>query len=110
MESLLAVWKKDADAVVREHFSLLDKSLSLLQEFLETFPVFGTVNRLPQTIEWLTDNGSCFIAGPTRRFARLNHGQEVVRQDLSARLQQVRHRHPFVTTPPGDTSQILQGL
>jgi putative transposase len=31
---------------------------------------FGTVNRLPQTIEWLTDNGSCFIAGPTRRFAR----------------------------------------
>ena len=31
---------------------------------------FGRVNRLPQTIEWLTDNGSCFIAGPTRRFAR----------------------------------------
>ena len=31
---------------------------------------FGKVNRLPQTIEWLTDNGSCFIAGPTRRFAR----------------------------------------
>ena len=31
---------------------------------------FGKVNRLPQTIEWLTDNGSCFIAGPIRRFAR----------------------------------------
>ena len=31
---------------------------------------FGKVNRLPQTIEWLTDNGSCYIAGPTRRFAR----------------------------------------
>lgn len=31
---------------------------------------FGKVNRLPQTIEWLTDNGSCFIAGSTRRFAR----------------------------------------
>lgn len=31
---------------------------------------FGKVNRLPQTIEWLTDNGSCYIAGSTRRFAR----------------------------------------
>ena len=31
---------------------------------------FGKVNRLPQTIEWLTDNGSCYIAGPPRRFAR----------------------------------------
>ena len=31
---------------------------------------FGRVNRLPVTIEWLTDNGSCYIAGDTRRFAR----------------------------------------
>jgi putative transposase len=31
---------------------------------------FGKVNRLPRTIECLTDNGSCFIAGPTRRVAR----------------------------------------
>jgi putative transposase len=31
---------------------------------------FGRVNRLPQTIEWLTDNGSGYIAHETRRFAR----------------------------------------
>src|ERR1700758_1387651 len=31
---------------------------------------FGSVNRLPVTIEWLTDNGSCYIAGDTRSFAR----------------------------------------
>jgi putative transposase len=31
---------------------------------------FGPVNRLPHTIEWLTDNGSCYVAGPTRAFAR----------------------------------------
>jgi putative transposase len=31
---------------------------------------FGRVNRLPQTIEWLTDNGSCYMARETRRFAR----------------------------------------
>ncbi len=31
---------------------------------------FGPVNRLPHTIEWLTDNGSCYVAGPTRSFAR----------------------------------------
>lgn len=31
---------------------------------------FGRVNRLPGIIEWLTDNGSCYLAGETRRFAR----------------------------------------
>jgi putative transposase len=31
---------------------------------------FGTINRLPATIEWLTDNGSCYIAAETRHFAR----------------------------------------
>lgn len=31
---------------------------------------FGQVNRLPSTIEWLTDNGSGYVAGETRRFAR----------------------------------------
>ena len=31
---------------------------------------FGHVNRLPATIEWLTDNGSCYTAKETRRFAR----------------------------------------
>ena len=31
---------------------------------------FGQVNRLPRPIEWLTDNGSCFTARDTRRFAR----------------------------------------
>lgn len=31
---------------------------------------FGRVNRLPQTIEWLSDNGSCYTALETRRFAK----------------------------------------
>jgi putative transposase len=31
---------------------------------------FGRVNRLPGPIEWLTDNGSCYLARETRRFAR----------------------------------------
>src|SRR5215204_6390789 len=30
---------------------------------------FGPVNRLPVEIEWLTDNGSCYLARETRRFA-----------------------------------------
>jgi putative transposase len=31
---------------------------------------FGRVNQLPSPIEWLTDNGSCYLARETRRFAR----------------------------------------
>src|SRR5207302_11332580 len=31
---------------------------------------FGQVNRLSVTIEWLSDNGSCYVAGDTRSFAR----------------------------------------
>ncbi len=31
---------------------------------------FGQVNRLPQTIEWLSDNGSGYIARETKAFAR----------------------------------------
>jgi len=31
---------------------------------------FGRINRLPLTIEWLSDNGSCYVAGDTRSFAR----------------------------------------
>jgi putative transposase len=31
---------------------------------------FGRINRLPSTIEWLSDNGSGYIAHETRRFAR----------------------------------------
>ncbi|MCB8881781.1 hypothetical protein ACELLULO517_16145 [Acidisoma cellulosilytica] len=31
---------------------------------------FSRLNRLPRTIEWLTDNGSCYMAADTRRFAR----------------------------------------
>ncbi len=30
---------------------------------------FGLVNRLPITIEGLSDNGSCYLAGETRSFA-----------------------------------------
>ncbi|QJU56959.1 IS3 family transposase [Sphingomonas sp. AP4-R1] len=31
---------------------------------------YGQVNRVPQPIEWLTDNGSCYTARNTRAFAR----------------------------------------
>lgn len=31
---------------------------------------FGRVDRLPDSIEWLSDNGSCYLARETRRFAR----------------------------------------
>jgi putative transposase len=31
---------------------------------------FGQVNRSPTLIEWLTDNGSCYVAKETRSFAR----------------------------------------
>jgi putative transposase len=31
---------------------------------------FGGVKQLPGPMEWLTDNGSCFVARETRRFAR----------------------------------------
>jgi putative transposase len=31
---------------------------------------FGRVNKAPHDIEWLTDNGSCYTAHETRRFAR----------------------------------------
>jgi putative transposase len=31
---------------------------------------FGPVNRLPDTIEWLSDNGCCYLADKTRSFAR----------------------------------------
>src|SRR5262249_60301876 len=31
---------------------------------------FGQGNRLPVTIEWPSDNGSCYVAGATRSFAR----------------------------------------
>lgn len=31
---------------------------------------FGQINRLSATIEWLTDNDSCYIAGETRKFVR----------------------------------------
>jgi putative transposase len=31
---------------------------------------FGPVNRLPATIEWLSDNGSCYTAAETRGFAK----------------------------------------
>ena len=31
---------------------------------------YGRVNRAPEPIEWLTDNGSCYTARDTRTFAR----------------------------------------
>jgi putative transposase len=31
---------------------------------------FGCVDKVPDAIEWLSDNGSCYVARDTRRFAR----------------------------------------
>jgi putative transposase len=31
---------------------------------------FELVDRIPQVIEWLTDYGSCYIAGNTKAFSR----------------------------------------
>ena len=31
---------------------------------------FGKVNHLPHRIQWLTDNGPCYVAGKTVRFGR----------------------------------------
>jgi putative transposase len=31
---------------------------------------FGDIDRLPHPVEWLSDNGSCYIAEATRSFAR----------------------------------------
>jgi hypothetical protein len=48
---------------------------------------FDRVNRVPVTIEWLSDNGSCYIAGNTRSFARdigrgLHGGQGFLRSSF----------------------------
>jgi putative transposase len=32
--------------------------------------LFGSIDRLPYPIEWLSDNGSCYTANETRRFAK----------------------------------------
>jgi putative transposase len=44
---------------------------------------FGRINRLPETIEWLTDNGSCYLAAETRHFAR-QIGLEPLRTPISS--------------------------
>lgn len=31
---------------------------------------FGRVNRLPKPIEWLSDNGTCYVVRQTRALAR----------------------------------------
>jgi putative transposase len=57
---------------------------------------FGQVNRLPVTIEWLSDNGSCYVAGDTRSFAR-----DIGLDDIRRPLKMARHRSisPRVPTP-----------
>lgn len=44
---------------------------------------FGQVNRLPRPIEWLSDNGSCYIVGETRKFAR-DIGLEPIRTPIES--------------------------
>jgi putative transposase len=64
------------DCCDREAMSFLATTAGISSEDVRDLMVaavehrFGRVNRLPATIEWLTDNGSCYIAGNTRSFAR----------------------------------------
>ena len=68
---------------------------------------FGRVNRLPLTIEWLSDNGSCYVAGDTRSFARdigleprttpIESPQSNLRTHHQTRL---RPRHSLMLQPP----------
>jgi putative transposase len=64
------------DCCDREAMSFLATTAGITGEDVRDLMVaavehrFGRVNRLPVTIEWLSDNGSCYVAGETRSFAR----------------------------------------
>ena len=61
---------------------------------------FGPVNQLPQNIEWLTDNGSCYVARDTRAFAR-DMGIEPKTTPLQAR------RATAWPKPSGEHSSVI---
>ena len=69
------VERRRMDCCDREAMSFLATTAGICSEDVRDLIVaavesrFGTVNRLPVTIEWLSDNASCYIAGDTRSFA-----------------------------------------
>jgi len=64
------------DCCDREAMSLLATTGGIRGEDVRDLMVaavehrFGRVDRFPGTTEWLSDSGSCYIAGDTRSFAR----------------------------------------
>ena len=64
------------DCCDREAMSFIATTGGIAAEHVQDLMVaavehrFGRVNQLPEPIEWLSDNGSCFVARDTRRFAR----------------------------------------
>lgn len=63
------------DCCDREAMSFVATTAGLTSEDVRDLMVaavehrFGRVNQVPSPIEWLTNNGSCFVARQTRRFA-----------------------------------------
>ena len=81
----------------RARYSVSVGDASLVRHDLDTGAAvehrFGHVNRLPTTIEWLTDNGSCYLAGETRRFARHIGLEPLIKHNIPALT---RHRLSWV--------------
>jgi putative transposase len=65
---------------------------------------FGQVNRLPRAIEWLSDNGSGYIAKETKRFAR-GLGFEPLTTPVAS-LQSNRMAEAFVRTIKRDYARV----
>jgi transposase InsO family protein len=65
--------KCGSDCCDREAMSLLATPAGIDVRVLMVAAIehrFGMAHRLPVTIEWLSDNGSCYVASDTRSFAR----------------------------------------
>jgi putative transposase len=63
---------------------------------------FARINRLPATIEWLSDNAGCYIAGATRSF-RPRHRPE---PRTTRRPQSNRMTEAFVRTIKRDYVRV----
>jgi len=79
----ITCWNKEKVRVVfsldccdREIMSYVATTTGIRAEMVQDVLVesieqrFGDVQKLPHTVEWLTDNGSCYIAEETRQFAK----------------------------------------
>lgn len=64
------------DCCAREAMSYVATTAGITGEAVRDLMVaavehrFGAVSQLPSLLEWLTDNGSCYVARDTRRFTR----------------------------------------